>query len=117
MERIVRKQNYARAFQCSDCPCTDDETGCPDWWRWIEKNDKGEQRIVEQCGRAAAQLFEAQRLTNTKFVVDNVVQTRNIIDAVGARIGKWLKKKDDNNNSDPLLPAVEFTPRLDRDIA
>lgn len=79
MERVIRKQNYKNAFNCKKCPATDDETGCPDWWRWEEKNEKGEARIVEQCGRAAAKHFEIQRLANTHFTVDNVVATKNAI--------------------------------------
>ena len=93
MERVVRKQNYKNAFNCKRCPGTDDETGCPDWWRWEEKNEKGEARIVEQCGRAAAKHFEIQRLNNTRFTVDNVVATRNTIADAAEKLITFFSQK------------------------
>jgi hypothetical protein len=95
MERVIRKQNYKNAFNCKRCPGTDDETGCPDWWRWEEKNEKGEARIVEQCGRAAAKHFEIQRLNNTRFVVDNVVATKNAIAETGQKLIHVLRNNPD----------------------
>lgn len=90
MERVVKKKNYKNAFNCKKCPGTDDETGCPNWWRWEEKNDKGEARIVEECGFSAGKYFEVQRLNNTRFVVDNVVATKNSIAETGQKLLQFL---------------------------
>ena len=81
MERVTKKQNYARAFKCEACPGTDDETGCPNWWRWeeVDSSNPNNKRVVEQCGFVASKYFEVQRLANTRFVVDNTVETRNMI--------------------------------------
>ncbi len=104
MERIIRKQNYKNAFNCKKCPATDDENGCPDWWRWEEKNEKGEARIVEQCGRSAAKYFELQRLSNTRFVVDNVVATRNTIAETAQNVLKFF-------GSRPVLEVLDDVPQ------
>ena len=43
--------NYANAFNCDNCPKTNDETGCPVWWEFIETNDvTGHERITKECG-------------------------------------------------------------------
>lgn len=90
MEREIRKQNYRNAYNCRKCPATDGEDGCPNWWRWQETDNLGRTKIVEQCGDAAAKGFELQRLGNTRFVVDNVVATRNIIDKTAQRLVEFV---------------------------
>ena len=91
MERDIRKQNYRNAYNCRKCPATDGEDGCPNWWRWQETDNMGRTRIVEQCGDAAAKEFELQRLGNTRFVVDNVVATRNIIADAAIKLVEFVK--------------------------
>ena len=42
--------NYKNAFNCKHCPQTDNENGCPVWWKVTYTNAIGEQRIDEKCG-------------------------------------------------------------------
>lgn len=66
IEHKIIRQNYKNAFNCKECPGTNDENGCP-FWRTHLQSEKdetgrvtGKERLVSSCGVPV--LFESMHV-------------------------------------------------------
>lgn len=50
--------NYKNAFKCHKCPQSNTESGCPNWWEFIQTDTtNGQEHIRKMCGYQALPLF------------------------------------------------------------
>ena len=86
MERNTIKINYKRAFDCSNCPGTSGEEGCPLWWSYAETDVlTGAERLTETCGLTAAPKFFEHVIRASNRPAAAIESTRNeILNGLGA---------------------------------
>lgn len=50
--------NYKNAFTCKKCPQSNNESGCPMWWEFIQTDtSNGHEQLTKMCGYQALPLY------------------------------------------------------------
>jgi hypothetical protein len=79
MERNRNIRNFANAYNCKRCPGNNGPKGCPEWIEYVEQDEKGMQRITEECGRQAWPKWMGHVLSAANRPAAAIENTRNAL--------------------------------------
>ena len=102
---------YKNAFKCKDCPESNSENGCPNWWEIIMTNDLNEQKVEKNCGYQLLPQMIVLMCKQTAHTTYAAYDMRNrVVDSVGKVIQAVHHKL---KLPDELLESLEDKPLLE----
>lgn len=89
--------NYKNAFTCKKCPQSNNESGCPMWWEFIQTDTSNHrEQLTKMCGYQALPLY----------LIEVIKASNRPAAEIGAMRGEMDTRMGDIANGMRLVPSM-----------